>query len=206
VAEGADFVVLARIVDEASTKPVSGVGFEVKDPSGKSLTAGKTDWQGLVRHGVTQAGTYTIAVTSLPEGAAPPPPPPAAAPGAAPAAPPPPLPSKPVPAKPSGAAGAPLDIPVKQRGAFVISVVVTAIGGVPLAEHEVRIIDPATKAHVGDPVKTDAEGWLTAVVPENKPYDLEVVEAPDEAAPGADAPEDEFDGQEECEVTLEGEV
>jgi hypothetical protein len=60
-AEG-PFVISARIVDQDTQEPLSGVDFEILDPAGAVVKKDKTDWQGTVHHQVKERGTYTIKV------------------------------------------------------------------------------------------------------------------------------------------------
>src|SRR5262245_42648403 len=68
---------------------------------------------------------------------------------------------------------------------FVIAVEMKTIGGTPLVEHDVKIIDP-DDSHVVETIKTDARGVLRAQVKKSKKYRLEVVDDDEgEPMPGA---------------------
>jgi hypothetical protein len=62
-------VILARVVDKDTQKPVSGAKWEVLDADGMVLSKGTTDWQGAVEAKVAKAGSYTVQVVELPEAA-----------------------------------------------------------------------------------------------------------------------------------------
>ena len=59
--------------------------------------------------------------------------------------------------------------------AHVIVMLVKSIGGTPLVNHLVRILDEKGR-RVGNPVTTDGEGVLRAEVPENKKYRVEILD------------------------------
>jgi hypothetical protein len=65
----------------------------------------------------------------------------------------------------------------------VIATQVTAIGGAPLAGTKVQPVDPETGIAEGDPVETDGQGKVILTVPENKPYDLKIVDDDNDDAP-----------------------
>jgi len=66
----------------------------------------------------------------------------------------------------------------------VISVQMNAVGGTPIAGERVRIVDPDSGEVVAE-ANADDEGRVVATVPENKTYDLRVVDDDD----GEDAAE-----------------
>lgn len=91
--------------------------------------------------------------------------------------------------------GAPLEATLR-RNVHVVSLQATGLGNVPLANQRVRIIDPDSREPVGDPIETDENGRLIAEVPENKPYDIEVVDDDDlepEPVPDQDNEETELE-------------
>jgi len=75
--------------------------------------------------------------------------------------------------------------------AHVIVMLVKSIGGTPLVNHLVCILDEKGR-RVGNPVTTDSEGILRAEVPENKKYRVEIL---DEKMEHAVAPLDRGDEQ-----------
>ena len=58
--------------------------------------------------------------------------------------------------------------------AYVLSAELKSSGGEPLGFEQVSIIDPQTGAQVGEPVITDADGRLRAMVPDDLKYDLKI--------------------------------
>jgi hypothetical protein len=62
------------------------------------------------------------------------------------------------------------------RDVFVLAAEVILVGGTPLIEHPVRVIDPDTLAVVADGLRTDAYGVVRTEVPENKTYRIEIVD------------------------------
>src|SRR5207253_6268006 len=67
---------------------------------------------------------------------------------------------------------------------FFLTTTIRAIGGTPLMNQPVQVIDPDTGKPVGDPVTTDAEGHIAVKVPENKKYGIRVLDDD----PGDDVP------------------
>jgi hypothetical protein len=79
----------------------------------------------------------------------------------------------------------PVDLRIKRPPVNILAMVVKAIGGTPLAEHLVRIVDPDTGEPVGDPVRSGADGKIRARVPEKKAYAVEILdEGPLRTVPG----------------------
>ena len=68
--------------------------------------------------------------------------------------------------------------------ACFLSTVIRAVGGTPLMNQLVEVIDPDTGETVGAPVTTDAEGHIAVEVPENKKYGIRILDDD----PGDDAP------------------
>ena len=96
-------------------------------------------------------------------------------------------------AKQAQAAAAAAGKPVQQRpqdDVHLIAVEVTALGGTPLANHPVRVIDPATGKAVTGVLNTDAKGILRAKVPEAKQYRVEIVDDEAEHGPAPAHPEE----------------
>lgn len=69
----------------------------------------------------------------------------------------------------------PLAVAIKPD-VHVVATQINAIGGAPLAGTLVQLVDPETAAAEGDPVRTDDQGKVLAVVSENKPYDLKILD------------------------------
>jgi len=65
-----------------------------------------------------------------------------------------------------------------------LSTVIRSIGGTPLMNQLVQVIDPDSGESVGQPVTTDAEGHIAAPVPENKKYGIRILDDD----PGDDVP------------------
>ncbi len=63
-----------------------------------------------------------------------------------------------------------------QEEVHVIAVEVKTIGGTPLVNHPVRIIDPDTNEQIGPVRKTDRSGVVREIVPEEKNYRIEILE------------------------------
>jgi hypothetical protein len=76
-----------------------------------------------------------------------------------------------------------------KRDTHVISAQMNAIGGTPLANQTVEVVDPDSDEVVAR-VETDENGRLVAVVPEKKSYDLRIVD--DDPGEGVNVPH-EFD-------------
>lgn len=74
------------------------------------------------------------------------------------------------------ASSKPIDVRVKRPPVNILAMVVQSIGGGPLVEHLVRIVDKDTGAPVGEPIRTDKDGKIRARVPEKKPYKVEIVD------------------------------
>ncbi len=53
-------VIVARVIDETTSQPLSNVEYDVLDPSGRVFESGRTDWHGMVRHPVPDPGQYTV--------------------------------------------------------------------------------------------------------------------------------------------------
>jgi len=68
--------------------------------------------------------------------------------------------------------------------ACFLSTVIRSVGGTPLMNQLVEVIDPDTGETVGPPVTTDAEGHIAVKVPENKKYAIRILDDD----PGDDAP------------------
>jgi phage protein D len=68
--------------------------------------------------------------------------------------------------------------------AFFLSTVIRALGGTPLMNQPLQVIDPDTGKAVGEPVTTDAEGRIAVRVPENKKYGIRILDDD----PGDDVP------------------
>jgi phage protein D len=68
--------------------------------------------------------------------------------------------------------------------AFFLSTVIRSIGGTPLMNQRVQVIDPDTGESVGEPVTTDEEGHIAVPVPENKKYGVRILDDD----PGDDVP------------------
>jgi len=66
----------------------------------------------------------------------------------------------------------------------VIVAEVKGIGDVPLANQKVQVVDPDSQEPVGDPVVADEKGKIVVLVPENKAFDLHIVDDD----PGIDHP------------------
>jgi uncharacterized surface anchored protein len=56
-------LVLARLVDDETGKPISGAGYELLDADGKVVAVGRTDYTGVVRHEVRKVGRYQVRLT-----------------------------------------------------------------------------------------------------------------------------------------------
>ena len=74
--------------------------------------------------------------------------------------------------------GAPLTATLKPD-VQVISAEVKGLGNTPLPNQMVQIVDPDSREPVGPPVKTDDKGRVVAEVPENKAYDIHIVDDDD---------------------------
>ncbi len=71
---------------------------------------------------------------------------------------------------------------VIRRDQHVISAQMQGIGGTPLVRTPVLVVDPDSGEPVAGPIETDDQGNFVATVPENKPYDLRVLDE-DEGEP-----------------------
>jgi hypothetical protein len=69
-----------------------------------------------------------------------------------------------------GAAPSPADFK------HVLALTLVAIGGTPLANERVQVIDPDSGETVGDPIETNAQGEMRAMVPEKKEYHVQVLD------------------------------
>jgi phage protein D len=67
---------------------------------------------------------------------------------------------------------------------YFLTTVIKAIGGTPLMNQPVQIVDPDSGEDVGEPVTTDAEGHIAVQVPENKKYGIRILDED----PGDDVP------------------
>jgi hypothetical protein len=67
---------------------------------------------------------------------------------------------------------------------FFLSTCIRAIGGAPLMNQAVQVVDPDSGEPIGDPVTTDAEGRIAVEVPENKKYSIRILDDD----PGDDVP------------------
>jgi len=65
-----------------------------------------------------------------------------------------------------------------------LGTVIRSVGGTPLMNQLVQVIDPDTGESVGPPVTTDAEGHIAVQVPENKKYGIRILDDD----PGDDVP------------------
>ena len=63
-----------------------------------------------------------------------------------------------------------------RKDVHVLSTRITARGGTPLVDQLVEIVDPDSHEPVGPPVRTDENGQLLAEVPEDKPYDIRILD------------------------------
>jgi hypothetical protein len=68
-------------------------------------------------------------------------------------------------------------------GAFVIELQLHAAAGTPLVHERVRLYDPDTQLPVGSEGTTDEDGVFRARVPEEKHYDVHIVESDGEDHP-----------------------
>jgi hypothetical protein len=136
-----------RLVSAANGKPLA-VDYEVESAAGKAIGKGKTDYTGTLTQDPVDPGEYKVKVSG----------------------------SNLVGTARSIAKDAATKTPVDVKVGYRIEVLMKAIGGSPLRNERVSIIDPTTKKPVGEPVETDAEGLLSALVPEEKEYDLQIVD------------------------------
>ncbi len=143
----APHLLFVRLVSAANGKPLA-LDYVVESAQGKPVHQGKTDFTGTVNKDPIDPGEYKIKVagSNLVGGA------------------------RSIPK--ASATKEPTDVKIGYR----IEVLMKAIGGSPLRTEKVAIIDPTTKKPVGDPVETDADGILSALVPEDKEYDLQIVD------------------------------
>lgn len=70
---------------------------------------------------------------------------------------------------------------IKTPDTYVVSAEVKAIGGDPLMQHDVRILDAETGEAIGGILKTDDKGVVRATVPKDGKYRIEIVEKEIEA-------------------------
>ncbi len=68
---------------------------------------------------------------------------------------------------------------------YVIAHEIRTIGDTPLVNHRVRILDPDTGKQVGNPLTTDDQGVVRAVVPEDKDYRIEIFDEENESSTAA---------------------
>ena len=64
----------------------------------------------------------------------------------------------------------------EEEEVYVLAVAVKMIGGTPLVNHSVRILDPDTEEQVGERRMTDDDGVVRARVPWNKTYRIEILD------------------------------
>jgi hypothetical protein len=64
----------------------------------------------------------------------------------------------------------------EEEEVYVLAVAVKTIGGTPLVNHSVRILDPDTEEQVGERRMTDDDGVLRTTVPRNKTYRIEILD------------------------------
>ncbi|HVY61929.1 MAG TPA: hypothetical protein VHF22_09765, partial [Planctomycetota bacterium] len=50
--------VVARVVDAATGHAIGHARYELRGPGGERIAEGETDWQGLLRRDVAEAGRY----------------------------------------------------------------------------------------------------------------------------------------------------
>jgi hypothetical protein len=72
-------------------------------------------------------------------------------------------------------AGEPADV-------HLIALEVKGLGGTPLANHQVRVVDPDTGEPIGDWLETDDSGILRAQVPDDRTWRIEILDEDVEAA------------------------
>ena len=144
-----------RLVSAANGKPLA-VDYVVESAQGAAVHQGKTDFTGTITKDPIDPGEYKVKVAG----------------------------SNLVGSARSTPKASATKTPTDVKIGYRIEVVMKAIGGAPLRSEKVAIIDPATKKPVGEPVETDENGLLAALVPEDKEYDLQIV---DDDAPAEEA-------------------
>jgi hypothetical protein len=72
--------------------------------------------------------------------------------------------------------GPPAPAPSDDEETYILAISVKTIGGTPLLNHPVRVLDPATGQTVVSALMTDGAGVVRTRVPENKTYRIEILD------------------------------